>query len=81
MNHSNIIKLFLVFEGIKNVYLILEYVKGGELFSYIKRCPKFYEEDVKMIMSSLIDALEYIHRNNIIHRDLKLENILLRHYN
>lgn len=74
----NTIKLYEVYEGSQSVYLILEYVKGGELFSYLKTTQKFFEEDLKMIMSGLIDALEYLHSNYIIHRDLKLENILLR---
>jgi len=77
MKHENIIKLYQVFEGLRNVYLVLEYLKGGDLASYLKSKKEISEEEIKMLMSGIIDALVYIHSLNIIHRDLKLENILL----
>ena len=77
LDHPNAIKCYEMFEGDQNVYLVLEYLKGGELFTFIKSKAKYCEDFIMMIMNSLLSALSYIHSKNIIHRDLKPENILL----
>jgi len=77
MNHPNIIHLHEVYEGVTNVYLILEYLKGGDLFSLIKTKTKYSEDIVIMIMTCVMSALSYIHSLNICHRDLKPENLIL----
>lgn len=77
MNHPNIIKLYEIFEGSESIYLILEFIKGGELFNYIKSQENYSEDHVKKIMKGILNGIEHIHSLNIIHRDLKPENILL----
>ena len=79
MNHPNIVKIFEAFETDDNVYLVMEYVGGGSLHSYLKEKPdrRLEEEDAKRIFKQLMTALHYCHRKSIAHRDIKLENILI----
>lgn len=79
MNHSNIVKIFEAFETENHVYLVMEYVAGGSLHSYLKDQPnrRLDEEEAKRIFKQIMTALQYCHRKSIAHRDIKLENILL----
>lgn len=66
-----------MFEGTDNIYLILEYLDGGDLFDFIhhKKC---YSEDIaRDLLKPFFEALQYIHSNHIVHRDLKPENLIL----
>ncbi|KAF9525153.1 kinase-like domain-containing protein [Crepidotus variabilis] len=77
IDHPNIMKLYDVWETSSSLYLILEYVQGGELFEYLcneGRRPTFEALDY---FQQIICAVDYCHRFNIAHRDLKLENILI----
>ena len=78
LNHPNIIKLHEVFfdSENKNVYLVLDYYKRGDLFNFLKGKP-LKEKYAKKYMRQLASGLKYLHDNNIIHRDLKLKNILV----
>ena len=59
------------------MYLILEYLSGGELFMHLEREGIFLEEHACFYVSEITLALEHLHRQGIIYRDLKPENILL----
>ena len=61
----------------KNLYLILEYAEGGELFEKLLSDGSFSENEARKYFRQLIDAIGYMHANKAYHRDLKLENILL----
>jgi serine/threonine protein kinase len=80
--NSNIIKILDLQKTRHNLYLILEYCNGGNLFEYKtwyeknKKC-QINELFIQKILKQLIVGLEYMHNNNSIHRDIKLENILL----
>ncbi|KAL1505250.1 hypothetical protein ABEB36_004856 [Hypothenemus hampei] len=76
VNHPNIIHLERIYESPKKIYMILELCQK-ELFKvYLDRKP-FPEKDCKKIISQLADAISYLHKNDIVHRDVKMENILL----
>ena len=82
INHNNIIKLIDYERTSNNIYFILDYCNGGNLSEYVKYYEKkegklLNENDIQKLLRQLILGLEYMHKNNIIHRDLKLENILL----
>ncbi|KAF2017300.1 Pkinase-domain-containing protein [Aaosphaeria arxii CBS 175.79] len=77
LDHPNIVRLHDVWENRNELYLIMEYVQGGELFGYIGEQGRLQEVDVVHLFRQIIAALMYCHRLNIHHRDLKPENILL----
>ena len=77
LNHKNIIKLYEIIETTKKIYLVTEYCDGGDLFEYIIKLHQLTQEQSCIIFQQLIESLEYLHSQNICHRNLKLENIFL----
>ncbi|CAK68950.1 unnamed protein product (macronuclear) [Paramecium tetraurelia] len=81
VNHPNVIKLFEIHEDSKNIYLIYEWAMG-ELFQEFQQIKakksRFTEQKVSHIMRQIFLGLSYIHSLNIMHRDIKLENILIK---
>lgn len=77
IEHPNIISLYDVWENRGELYLVLEYVEGGELFDHISNHGQLPEDEAIRIFRQIIAGLSYCHRFNICHRDLKPENILL----
>jgi len=75
--HDNIIKLYNAFVLNKNLFMMTEYIEGGDLAKYIKEKPSYSEEEIKEIVKQIAVATFHSHNNKIIHRDLKLENILI----
>eukprot|EP00742_Colponemidia_sp_Colp-10_P003631 GILJ01003865.1.p1 GENE.GILJ01003865.1~~GILJ01003865.1.p1 ORF type:complete len:294 (-),score=20.66 GILJ01003865.1:249-1130(-) len=77
LRHPHIIRLHELFEDPDELYMILDLVRGGELFDRIVK-KKFYPEiEAKQVIRNLLDAVIHCHSHNVIHRDLKPENILL----
>ena len=81
LDHPNIVKLFEIFEDVKNIYLIMELCTGGELFDRIINDGSFSEAQAAHIMKDVVSALNYMHQHNIMHRDLKPENLLFLNKN
>jgi serine/threonine protein kinase len=77
LNHPNIVKMFGYFYDDKRIYIMLEYVSNGDMFTYLKNKKKLSETETRRFVFQLTSALKYIHDLKIIHRDLKLENLLL----
>ncbi|KAA8499616.1 putative myosin light chain kinase [Porphyridium purpureum] len=76
IDHENIVKLIDVFEGPKRIYFVLEYVRGGMLYDYILRRSEIYEHEVRRIFKQILLAVRVCHEHGIVHRDLKLDNIM-----
>ena len=77
INHPSIIKIYEVYEDDTHIHIVLEYLKGGELFQHIKDRGIYEEGDAIKVMKHLLGALNYIHKRKIIHRDLKPENLIM----
>uniref|UniRef100_A0AC34F3E9 Non-specific serine/threonine protein kinase n=1 Tax=Panagrolaimus sp. ES5 TaxID=591445 RepID=A0AC34F3E9_9BILA len=71
--------LFYAFQTGGKLYLILEYLSGGELFVHLEREGILMEDSAIFYLSEIVVALEHLHRQGIVYRDLKPENILLDH--
>jgi len=75
--HPHIIKLYQVISTPTDIFMVMEYVSGGELFDYIVKHGKLKEEDARRFFQQIISGVDYCHRHNVVHRDLKPENLLL----
>jgi len=77
VRHPNIVKLFDVIETERYIGIIIEYASGGELFDHILAHRYLKEKDAQKLFAQLISGVGYLHGKHIVHRDLKLENLLL----
>lgn len=77
MEHPHVLKLFDVLESRSKLYLVLEFVKGGDLYSYIVKRGPLPRPEALRLFAQLIQGLEYCHQHQVCHRDLKPENLLL----
>ena len=82
INHPNIVRLIDLKKTKSHCYIVMEYCNGGDLSSCLKKYKAahrrpFSEEIVQYIMRQVVNGLEFLHSNKIIHRDLKLDNILV----
>ena len=69
--------LYKIIETSKQLFLIMEYAPGGELFDHIVKNKRLKERDAARFYQQLISGIEYIHKLRVVHRDLKPENLLL----
>jgi protein-serine/threonine kinase len=77
INHPFIVKLQYAFQNSEKLFILTEYMQGGELYFHLRREVCFNENRTRFYICEIILALEYLHKNRIIYRDLKPENILL----
>uniref|UniRef100_A0A4W6BQE5 non-specific serine/threonine protein kinase n=1 Tax=Lates calcarifer TaxID=8187 RepID=A0A4W6BQE5_LATCA len=77
LRHSNIIRFHEVFESRDKIVIVMEYASRGELYDYIQERRRLPETEARSIFRQITSAVHYCHKNGVVHRDLKLENILL----
>jgi len=76
-NHKNITKILEVFNDEEYMLIIMEYINGGNLFSFVKKRRKLSEKMARFLFRQIILGIQHIHSKNVVHRDIKLENILI----
>lgn len=74
--HPNIVTLHEFIQDDSHTYLVLEYLKGGELFDRIRKKMKFTEFEASLILKKLVAAVSFMHSRGVVHRDLKPENLV-----
>uniref|UniRef100_A0A914VP01 non-specific serine/threonine protein kinase n=1 Tax=Plectus sambesii TaxID=2011161 RepID=A0A914VP01_9BILA len=76
MHHPNIIRLFECVETLAKMHLIMEYAGGGELYTYVNEQGRLQESEAKPLFAQIVAALQHMHAKNIVHRDIKAENVI-----
>lgn len=77
LKHESHIKLLETFQTAMHICIVLELCPGGDLLSYVRKRRKLSELQAKYIFKQIIQGLQYLEKVNVVHRDIKLENILL----
>lgn len=83
LSHPHIVKLYDTIDTVKQLYLVLELVKGKSLYSYVKSREgrRLGETETRRIFRQIVSGIAYCHNRNVSHRDIKLENLLLDSHN
>lgn len=76
VSHPGIVRIHQIFDLKRKVYIVMECVPGGDLFDFVAKQEALAEFQVSNIMRQILEAVAYLHDKNIVHRDLKAENIL-----
>ncbi|KAJ1768850.1 hypothetical protein LPJ74_004542 [Coemansia sp. RSA 1843] len=79
--HPNIVRLYDVSLTPKYTMIVMDYNSGGELLQLVRKRGRLHENEARGFFRQIVSAIDYIHRNCVIHRDLKLENVMLDHEN
>jgi 5'-AMP-activated protein kinase catalytic alpha subunit len=81
LRHPVVVQMYEIIESEKELFLIMEYARGGELFDFIVSHKRVREKEASRFLWQIISGIEYLHKLGICHRDLKPENLLMDDYN
>ena len=77
LDHPFLVKLRYAFQSKTKLYMVMDFVNGGELFFHLKRSKQFSVDRTRFYAAEILLALEYLHQHGVVYRDLKAENVLL----
>jgi serine/threonine protein kinase len=77
MSHPNIIKVTDLIEEVDTVAFVMEYIEGETLKDYLERKGKLSDEEIKNLFTQMLEALEYVHKQQLVHRDIKPSNFMI----
>jgi len=77
LRHPHVIRLYELIDTPTDIFMVMEYVPGGELFDYIVQKSRLHENEARRFFQQIVSGVEYCHQNMVCHRDLKPENVLL----
>jgi len=77
LRHPYVVKLLETFETSRHIMLAMELCAGGDLLNYVRKRRKLEEPTAKVLFKQIVEGLGYVHSKGILHRDIKLDNILM----
>uniref|UniRef100_A0A667Z190 non-specific serine/threonine protein kinase n=1 Tax=Myripristis murdjan TaxID=586833 RepID=A0A667Z190_9TELE len=77
LQHPHIISIYEVFENKDKIVIVMEYASKGELYDYVSERQRLSERETRHFFRQIVSAVHHLHKNGVVHRDLKLENVLL----
>lgn len=77
IRHRHVVSMYELYETPKCLWIILELVEGGDLFHHLAETPEYSEQDASLHMRQMLSGVHYLHTLGVVHRDLKLDNVLL----
>lgn len=77
IRHANVIRLLEVFETQRQFFMVMEYASGGDLLRHMKKSRRLSEADARRLFRQIVFGLGHVHSRGVLHRDIKLDNILL----
>jgi serine/threonine protein kinase len=77
VKHPFVVNLLATFQDSLNIYMLMAYIPGGELFVHLRRAQRFCINTTRFYLSTIVLALKYLHSLGIVYRDLKPENLVL----
>ena len=75
--HRNVVRLYETFETSKHILFVIEMCSGGDLLNYVRKRRRLKEDVAKYLFKQIVEGLQYCHSKNIVHRDIKLDNVLV----
>lgn len=77
VEHPFLVRLVYAFQSTEKLYMVMDFINGGELFFHLKKLKRFPEDLVKLYSAELFLSLDHLHKHNVVFRDLKPENVLM----
>lgn len=77
LDHPNVIRTYQVIDSEEECYVVMQFASGGEMMDYLAVKSRLSEKEARKFFAQLLSGLDHIHQASVVHRDLKLENLLL----
>lgn len=76
-HHPFLVGMDYVFQSEYKIFFVMEFVRGGELYTHLRQARRFKEDQAKFYIATIANALGYLHTKKILYRDIKTKNILM----